>query len=179
MRARNLLVSLLAVFALAACSSDEPVVDDGGNNGGNGQIPASQLDGQWNYDKYYYTLEVDDQEVYTIIKDRFVNDESNTNRPKAGRLKFFPGEITTSFPGVEFEGNLLRNWVDLTSTLEDYGNYYTKGDSIFCSTGIKWVVLIKNNNRITYNYDLTEHYGGLYPDAGVKKAIYYVDYVKK
>lgn len=180
MKVRNLLAVCMVFLAMAACSSDDPTVDNGGNgnNGGTGTIPASQLAGQWNYESFHYDLKVEDAEVRKFIKNFYENEGSIYTHPKTGRLKFVPGDITTSFPDVEFEGNLYRNWADVNGTLQEYGNYYTKGDSIFCATGYRWVIFVKTGNQMTYIYDLTKNDQEKYPNAGVKKSIYYAVFKK-
>lgn len=186
MKMRNLFVVLSACFVLSACSSDDPI-DNGGNGGnGNGKIPPKELEGTWYFERLYSDVVVpSNKELENKIKKSLDEGKENSNEfPRGGFLRFLHGQQQMIDYFDITEGFLYRSLTINPISGNSYvGDYYTKGDTIFYYPTNNYLGLqymLKKGNRIKYSRDWTDHFKkNLYPNEGVEKVIYYIDYVRK
>lgn len=140
---------ILSVIIFASCSSD-----DDNTNGGN-----SQIIGKWVFNTVRIHVEADKASVRTQAeKDK----EDAINRAVSTYIEFSEKKYTNTYEGF--------NQID----------YYTKDGYVYFKEAGSWEnwKYTQSGDAFTFILDETEEFKSLFPEGGVKKVVFYWDYIR-
>lgn len=146
---KKLFAFLAITLFLASCSSD----DDNNNNGN------SQIVGKWVFNTVRIHVEADKASVRTQAeKDK----QDAINRAVDTYLEFSDKKYTNTYEGF--------NKID----------YYTKDGYVYFKEADAWEnwKYTQSGDAFTFVLDETEDFKSLFPEGGVKKVVFYWDYVR-